>query len=318
MDIVKKNIIETKNLTKRFRNGVVALQDLNIEIPRGIVVGYVGSNGAGKTTTMKIITNLIRPTSGQAFINGISVRENPKKALFNVGALIEIPGVYEQLTPYEMLSYYGRVYGMSHPDVNRRIGEVLNLLDLSGCEGRKMGSFSTGMIRRVNIAKAIFHKPKVLLLDEPVLGLDPQGIKDVRELIKDLRDNGMTVFLSSHLLSEVGETCDQIIFLDRGHVVQTDSTKNIARKTNIRMIQATFLHPPTYVELRKLESSGCVNGVTMANDIVRIGFDGRPQTSSEILDILVSLGLKVVSFTPEKATLEDYYISLINNERRGG
>jgi len=118
-----KFAIETENLTKRFGNGVMALQNLNIGIPQGQIVGYVGSNGAGKTTTMKILTSLIRPTAGRAFIDGINVQRNPKKALFNVGALIEIPGVYENLTPWEMLTFYGKIYGMTSREVHQRIEE---------------------------------------------------------------------------------------------------------------------------------------------------------------------------------------------------
>ena len=312
------NAIETKNLTKRYRNGIVALQDMNIAIPYGEVIGFVGSNGAGKTTTMKILTSLTRPSNGQAYINGVNIREGPRKAMRDVGALIEVPGVYEHLTPYEMLSYFGRVHGMRRPEIDQRIEEVMAILGLSEWVGRKMGSFSTGMTRRVNIAKAILHQPKVLLLDEPVLGLDPEGIRDVRMLIRRLRDEGVTIFLSSHLLQEVSETCDQIIFIDRGRIVRTESTSEISQKAMMRVIHATFLKPPNPNELRKIGTIPGISGVTGHNTMVRIGYDGTPEASAKILDGIMGLGLNVVSYMPQQASLEDYYVSLMRGERRGG
>jgi len=314
-DIVMEYIIETENLTKRYGNGIIALQNLNLRIPRGQIIGYVGSNGAGKTTTMKIITNLIRPTEGKAYINGIDVNRNPKKALFNVGALIEIPGVYDYLTPHEMLRYFGKLYGMTNTEVNQRIEDILASLRLSDWRHKKMGSFSTGMIRRLNIAKAILHNPSVLILDEPVLGLDPQGIRQVRELIKRLRGSGMTIFLSSHLLKEVSETCDSIIFLENGSIVRSDTVKDIARKTELKMIQVTFLNPLTNVEVQRMGEIPSINSIVPMKDFIRIGYDGYPQTGSRILQELVSQGFNIVSFTPEKATLEDYYVSVIQQGR---
>ena len=310
------NIIETINLTKQYRNGVLALDNLNLKIPKGEVVGYVGSNGAGKTTTMKIITNLIRPTSGESYIDGFNTISEPKKALRNVGALIEIPGIYEYLTPKEMLTYYGKVYGMTTNDVMHRIGEVLHLLRLSEWENTKIGSFSTGMVRRLNIAKAMIHNPKILLLDEPVLGLDPQGIMDIRELIKHLQRTGVTIFLSSHLLQEISETCNRIIFLERGRVVRTDTVSEIKKRTELKKIHVVFLTSPGRAEIDKITKVPHVTNLEGRDGMFHIGYDGKPETSSAILEGLLASGFKVISFTPERASLEDYYVSVIQGGRR--
>jgi len=179
--------IEIENLVKEYNHGIRALDNVTIKIKSGDVVGYVGPNGSGKTTTIKILTNLIPPTAGQAYINGNDVNRNPKEALFSVGALIEVPGIYDYLTPRQMLTYFGKVYGMPKKDIDPRIKEVLRLVKLSSWENVKIGSFSTGMQRRLGIAKSILHKPRILILDEPAIGLDPKGIKDVRELIKQFQ-----------------------------------------------------------------------------------------------------------------------------------
>ncbi|GAG28957.1 unnamed protein product, partial [marine sediment metagenome] len=175
--------IQIEDLVKIYSRKVTALDGVSLTIEKGDVVGYLGPNGAGKTTTMKILTNLIRPTSGRAYINGVDVNKRPKEALRHIGALIEVPGVYDYLTPHEMLTYFGKVYGMSSKQTNQRIDESLELLNLSDWAREKIGSFSTGMERRLVIAKAILHKPEILILDEPVLGLDPRRMKDIKQLI---------------------------------------------------------------------------------------------------------------------------------------
>lgn len=314
--MVSDIVIETKNLSKKYKNGILALQNLNLKIPKGNVIGYVGPNGAGKTTTIKILTNLLKPTTGQAYINGIDVNKNPKKALLKVGALIEWPGIYGYLTPNEMLTYFGKVHRMKNIEIDQRIDEVLNLIKLTDWKYSKIGSFSTGMHRRLQIAKAILHNPEILILDEPVLGLDPQGIRDIRELIKQLRGEGMTIFLSSHLLQEVSETCDSIIFLDRGIIVASDSVKDIATKTELRMINVRFLNPLSDKDIEKIGSISFIDTVEILESNVRIGFDGKPLTSSQILSKLVALDFKIVSYAPESLSLEDYYVSVMSNERR--
>ncbi|MEW5936401.1 MAG: ABC transporter ATP-binding protein [Candidatus Thermoplasmatota archaeon] len=308
-------VIQTENLVKKYSNGITALDGVSLKIKKGDVVGYLGPNGAGKTTTIKILTNLINPTSGHAYINGIDVNKRPKEALQHIGALIEVPGIYDYLTPHEMLTYFGKVHKMSNKEIDQRIKEVLELVKLSDWGHKKIGSFSTGMQRRLAIAKAILHNPEILILDEPVLGLDPKGIKDIRELIKRFHSEGLTVFLSSHLLQEVGETCDNVIFLDRGKVVGYDSVKNIRNKTEFKIIDVDFLNPLSREEIDKIESIELVNSIEIADEIVRIHFDGKRGTSSQILSRLISSGFEIVSYTPERMGLEDFYVSIMGDER---
>jgi ABC-2 type transport system ATP-binding protein len=309
--------IETDNLTKTYRNGITALDGVSLRIEKGDVVGYVGPNGAGKTTTIKILTNLIRPTSGRAYVGGIDVSKEPKRALRNVGALIEVPGVYDYLTPHEMLTYFGRVYKMNRGEIEARTRETLELVGLSNWEHKKIGSFSTGMQRRLAVAKAVFNKPETVILDEPVLGLDPEGIRETRELIRRFQSEGMTVFLSSHLLGEVAEVCNRVVFLDKGRVVASDSMEDIGGRREYEAVNVRFSRPLSREEIEKVRSIELVTGIEVKDDVVRLGFDGKPGTSYQILRRLVSLDLEIVSYNPESMGLEEYYVSIMSGEKRG-
>jgi ABC-2 type transport system ATP-binding protein len=310
--------VRTEKLVKRYGNNFTALDGVSLQIKKGEVVGYVGPNGAGKTTTIRILTGLSRPSSGHAYINDIDVVAKPREALRTIGALIEVPGVYDYLTPRELLTYFGRVYRMSGNEIDRRIKESLELVKLSDWEHKKIGTFSTGMLRRLTIAKAILHKPDNLILDEPVLGLDPQGIRDIRELIRQFRNDGMTVFLSSHLLGEVAEVCNTVIFLNKGKVVSSDSIENIGRSIEQRVVNVKFLKPLSAEEADRLKAIELLKGVDMRDSTARLTYDGRPESSAQILKRLVSANFDVVSYNVESTGLEDYYVSIMGEEKKEG
>jgi len=309
--------IQIEDLVKIYSRKVTALDGVSLTIEKGDVVGYLGPNGAGKTTTMKVLTNLIRPTSGCAYINGVNVNQRPREALQYIGALIEVPGVYDYLTPHEMLTYFGKVYGMSSKQTKQRIDEALELVNLSDWAREKIGTFSTGMQRRLVIAKAILHKPEILILDETVLGLDPRGMKDVRQLIRQFHDEGMTIFLSSHLLGEVAEICKRVIFLDRGKVIVSDSIENIRNRTERRAISVKFLTTLSREEIDRIESIESIDRVDITEGIVRLHFDGKPDTSAQILSRLVSQGFAITSYHMESMGLEDFYLSIMGDEKGG-
>lgn len=306
--------IETNNLAKNF-NHFTALDGISLQIEKGDITGYVGPNGAGKTTTIKILTTLIKPTSGFAYINGVDVTKKPFETLKDIGALIEVPGIYDYLTPHEMLTYFGKVYRIGNNEINKRIKEVLGLVRLSDWENKKIGSFSTGMQRRLAIAKAIFHNPNVLILDEPVLGLDPKGIRDIRELMRYFHNQGMTIFLSSHLLSEVAEVCNKVIFLDKGKVTAFETVVDIINKKQSTEIMVKLLNNLSVEEVNTLSSIEQIKGVKVENDIIRIDFDGKPETSYQILSRMISLEYKIVTYNIQVTELEDYYISIMGDEK---
>lgn len=307
--------IRTESLVKRYGKGFTALDGVSLQIKKGEVVGYVGPNGAGKTTTIKILTGLLKPSSGHAYVNSIDVTANPRKALQTMGALIEVPGMYDYLTPHEMLTYFGKVYRMGSNEIDRRIKETLQLVRLSEWEHKKIGTFSTGMQRRLTIAKAILHEPDNLVLDEPVLGLDPEGIRDVRELIRRFRNEGMTVFLSSHLLGEVAEVCNTVVFLSKGRVVSSDSIESISSSLEHGVVDVKFLRPLSREEIEKLRAIELIRSVDVKDNTAQLGYDGKPESSVQILRRLVSSNLDVVSYHVEGSGLEDYYISVMSDEK---
>lgn len=312
-------IIRTENLVKKFGDNIIAVDDVSFDIDKGEVVGYLGPNGAGKTTTIKILTNLIEPTSGTACINGIDVNKYPKEALKDVGSLIGVPGVYGYLTPQEVLTYFGKVYRMSQREIDQRIEEVLEMVNLSDWRHSKIESFSTGMERRLAIGKSIFHGPSILILDEPVLGLDPEGIREMRELIKSFQKKEVTVFLSSHLLDEVSKVCDSVIFLYDGKVVERDSVEMIDQMMKqFRLIEVEFLNDLSEDDLRRLDELSIIEDIEKIN---RRKFritkeEGDPASTAHMLRSVIEEGYDIISYSPKKSDLEDFYVSLMGE--RGG
>ena len=218
--------IKTVNLTKRFKNNI-ALDSINFDIKGKGITGYLGPNGAGKTTTLKILSSLERADSGEAFINGINIK-NYKMALKNVSALIDEPEPYDEMTIHEFLEFIGKIRKMNKLLIENRIKELekeLNLEDLN----KKCGQLSKGNRQRVVIAAVLLPDTDILLLDEPTSGLDPAEAYDIKKLLKKLKKTKL-IILSSHLLGEIKELCDYVILLDKGKIIAQGSVKSIIKK----------------------------------------------------------------------------------------
>ncbi len=219
-----EKVIEIKNLSKIYKNGR-GIIDINLEIHKGDIFGFLGPNGAGKTTAMEIMTGLIKPDNGDVKINGFSVLENFEKAMEKTGCLIETAEAYPFLTAYENLKQFSRYY----KDIDdKRIDEVLELTGIIKYKNEKPRKFSLGMKQRLGIALAILSKPEVVILDEPLNGLDVEGMIDIRNMIKYMAEvYKTTFFISSHLIHDVELTCNRIGVLYNGRLINVDSTKNI-------------------------------------------------------------------------------------------
>ncbi len=311
----KKYAIEVKDLVKKY-DGFTALKGVSFKVKKGDVVGYLGPNGAGKTTTIKLLTNLLSPTSGEAYINGINVFKDPTHALSDVGALIEVPGMYDYLTPHELMAQYGKVYRMDKDAIRKRIKQVLKTVKLKDWEHEKIDEFSTGMRRRLAMGLALLSSPEILILDEPVMGLDPEGIKEVREMIRTLKEKDITVFLSSHLLQEVSMTCDKVIFLFEGEIMAYNDVDEILDGTQNKKISVEFLNPLSKPDKEKLSSIKEIRKVKIEGNTAKIYNSGDKKTRAEILSKLVEEGFKITTYSCGKQDLEDFYISLM--EEKGG
>src|SRR5215470_572907 len=221
--------IEAVNLTKKF-GSFEALSKLNLKIEGAKCVGFLGPNGAGKTTTLKIFTDLIRASEGHAMINGVDVHEQKKKALDPCGVLIETPEIYPSFTPREALRMIADIRGIPHADQSKRIEAVVSEVKMDEWLDKKVGKFSKGMKQRINIAAALLTDPEIVILDEPTTGLDPRGQTEVRDIVRSLKKKDRLVFMSSHLLNEVSEICDEVAMIDHGKLLVYDTLANVTDK----------------------------------------------------------------------------------------
>jgi ABC-2 type transport system ATP-binding protein len=220
--------IVLKDLTKYY-NGFLALDNLSLRVKWNEDVALLGPNGAGKTTTLKILCGLLRPSSGRAYLAGVDVMEERERAISNVGAILETPEFYPFLTPDETLRYLGRLRGMGERELGGRIREVLKLVRLEEWTNVKIGKFSRGMKQRLALAQAMLHDPPILILDEPSLGLDPRGMVEIREILKEAREK-KTVFFASHLLTEVAQICRKVAIIDHGKLRAYDDITRLKKK----------------------------------------------------------------------------------------
>jgi len=302
--------IVIENLSKKYGK-LLALDDLSLVVERGVCVGYLGPNGAGKTTTIKVLTNLLRATSGKAYLNGVDVIHHPKAALDGVGAVVETPEFYPQLTPNECLLYIGTIRGMSADMIAERSQAVLQQVKLLDVAERRTGTFSKGMKQRLAIAQALMHQPSILILDEPTAGLDPRGMVEVREIIKGLIKTDITILMSSHLLYEVQEVCDKVAIIDRGVLLTYDSVKNLSVGQDVTVTINT-LEPITPSEFKAIKALKDVKSVKRTQTLtLKVSFGSGPQTQFRVLRGIMNTGVKVVSYMPQRAAIEDIYLQLV-------
>lgn len=221
-------MLATRHLTKKYGE-FTAVDDLSLTVREGAIFGFLGHNGAGKTTTISMLTTLILPSGGSASIGGLDVVKDNLKVRQILGYLPESVMLYENLTAYDNLKFFGELSGVKN--IDRRIDEVLELLQFSGWKNNKIRTFSKGMRQRIGIAQTLLHNPKILFLDEPTSGLDPQGTKDMRDLLFTLNKNwGTTIFMNTHLLSEVTKICTDIGIISRGRLLLCDSLDNVEKQ----------------------------------------------------------------------------------------
>ena len=307
--------IKTDGLTKSY-NGFQALDHLQLAVPSGKIVGFLGPNGAGKTTTIKILTGLLRPSEGQAYVWGVDVVEDPREAMARVGAVVETPELYPELTPREILSYVGRLRHMASDAIRERSKAVLEEVKMTEWADQRTGKFSKGMKQRVGIAQALLDEPDLLILDEPTGGLDPRGMAEVRDVIKALGKGGITVFMSSHLLYEVQETCDSVALINKGKLLMYDDLDRITlwRKGGRVEIEALPPIPPEIVD--RLRSSGGVKGVHgPEGNRITVELEGGDEERAALLRQLVTWGLRVRSFKDVEMPLESLYLELVKESR---
>jgi ABC-2 type transport system ATP-binding protein len=225
-------MIRFENLTKIYR-GIKAVDDLNLQIPRGSIFGFIGPNGAGKTTTIKMMAGVLRPTRGRIYIDGVDIGKEPSKVKGIIGFIPDRPFLYEKLSGLEFLRFKAGLYGMKGDGLDERILGLLRLFELTEWADELIESYSHGMKQRLIIAASMLHEPKVIIVDEPMVGLDPRGAKLVKEIFGEWAGKGATVFLSTHGLALAQEVCQQIAIVDKGRIVASGSSEDLRRQTGL-------------------------------------------------------------------------------------
>jgi ABC-2 type transport system ATP-binding protein len=306
--------IEAVKLTKHF-GPFTAVSDLNLKIEGAKCVGFLGPNGAGKTTTLKMFTDLIRPSSGQALINGINVHTHKKAALASVASIIETPEIYPSLTPREALTMIAEYRGVPGAEIKKRIEDSVAEVHMSEWIDKRVGRFSKGMKQRICIASTLISDPCILLLDEPTNGLDPRGMSEVREIVKSLKGKKRLIFMSSHLLSEVSEVCDEVAMIDHGKLIVYDTISNVTAKFSggANMVEVELQRPidPQLVTQTVAKLSNVVSAEQTNDTNLQIRFSGGLDAQARLLSDLVKMNIGVISYRVAASELEDVYLNLI-------
>ena len=290
-------LVETSDLTKRYGSKITAVDNLDLNVKRGEVYGFLGPNGAGKTTTLRMLLGLIKPSSGKARVLGDG--PGTPGSLSKVGALVESPAFYPYLSGRDNLKVVARYSGAD----KSRIGEVLDQVELSGRAKDKYKKYSLGMKQRLGVAAALLKDPELLILDEPTNGLDPQGMADMRKLIRDLGRGERTVLLSSHLLGEVEQICDRVGVIQKGQLVAEGTVAELQGQAGL------FVRvEPVEEAARIAEKLAGVEEVQRTDGMLRLTID--PEKAAEINGKLVEAGLQVSELRPAEQSLEDVFLQL--------
>jgi len=303
--------IVIEGLTKDY-DGFKAVDSLSLRVKRDSLVGFLGPNGAGKSTTIKILTNLIKATSGSAYLDGVDVTDDPKAALSNVGAVVETPEFYPYLTPNETLEYIGRLRGMSKGDIDSRSRDVLELMRMSDVADKRIGKFSKGMRQRVAIGQSLMSEPSIIILDEPTSGLDPRGMVEVREILKDLRNEDLTVFMSSHLLNEVEDVCDTVSMMSQGKLIHHSTVDELRSMGGVRRLTVRTMRDMDAEDLEHIE--GVVSVEVGSPTSMTVNFDGDDGMMNGLLRS-VDATSRVTSFCETSNPIEAFYLSMIKESR---
>lgn len=299
--------MEAVNLTKKYGD-FYALKELNLKISGSKCVGYLGPNGAGKTTTLKLFTHLLNPTRGEAIINGYNVAKDIKRALRDVGTLIETPDFYPYLTPIENLEMLCRIRFAERCDIKSALEEV----GMYEWRNKKVGKFSKGMKQRIALAAALVTNPSIIILDEPTTGMDPRGMAEIREVIKGLKKDNRLIFMSSHLLPEVTEVCDEVAMINRGELLLYDSIHTISERFRGHSVEVTAMGEIPVESVMKVSGVRSVERITPSK--VRIDFEDGAEMQHEILRNLLDMGVRVVEYRSSGMALEKAYLQLIGGE----
>ena len=313
-------VVEVENLTKKFGD-ITAVKQVSFEIEEGQIFGFLGPNGAGKTTTLNILSTLMPATSGRAVINGFDVRERQARVRQSIGMVFQDPTLDDELTAYENMDFHGRMYGMARQERRSKIDELLELVELSGRKKERVDRFSGGMRRRLEIARGILHSPKVLFLDEPTLGLDPQTKNHLWSYIENLAEQQkVTIILTTHYMDEADKLSDKIAIIDEGKIIAMDDPEHMKEEVGGNVIRIRSKNPET-VEQR-LEKYDWVEETHANHNTLDVSVRDVKHGLAETTNLMLSEKIDFDSAGIFSPTLEDVFLRYtgksIREEQAGG
>jgi ABC-2 type transport system ATP-binding protein len=315
-------MINVKNLTKRYAR-TVAVDGISFDVGKGQIVGFLGPNGAGKTTTMRILTCFLPPSDGTATVAGFDVLEQPLEVKKRIGYLPETPPIYQEMETDEYLRFVGQLKGLTGAELERRINYVSERCSISDVRKKLLGKLSKGYRQRVGLAQAIIHNPDVLILDEPTAGLDPKQINETRDLIRSLAGDH-TIILSTHILPEVEQTCEQVVIINKGRLVATDSVRNLqARARGAESVVLEVAGRDTALDVGKvqqrLQQIAGVGGVVLRNQfdshaVFEIEGQKGALVRGDLARAVVESGWDLNELRPAAMSLEEVFLQLTGSE----
>lgn len=308
--------IEVENLTKNF-NGFVAVDNVSFSIKSGEIFGLLGPNGAGKTTIISMLSTLLKPTSGSALVNNFEISKKEDDVRKSIGIVFQDQSLDEELTAYENMDFHGRLYRIPKIVRQKKIVELLKLVELEERRNSLVKTFSGGMRRRLEIARGLLHEPKVLFLDEPTLGLDPQTRNHLWEYIERLnKEKGITIILTTHYMDEADRLCDRVAIMDKGKIIALDTPEKL--KEEICGDVITIKSSERDELYSKIKTLSWVNHVEIYDGFVTINLENAEKHVAEIAHLSANNGIDIDSISIHKPTLEDVFLHFTGRSIREG
>ncbi len=310
-------MLKIKGLCKKYGN-YTALDSLDLEIGRGEIFGFVGPNGAGKTTTLKIMAGLLKPDSGEIYIDDIKLFEDYNRLKELIGYMPDFFGVYDNLKVMEYLEFYASAYGMETKDAQKLGRELLKLVRLEGKEDHYVDELSRGMKQRLCLARAMIHNPQLLILDEPAAGLDPRSRFEFKEILRDLKEAGKTIIISSHILMELAEICTSIGILEHGKIILQGSIEDILSAVDASNPLIIRVYDQVEMAVLVLKEEEKVKSMTIQGRSILTTFTGNREEEALLLKRLIDRGVLVQSFAREQSNLEALFLKITEDSEEVG
>lgn len=311
----REKVIEVLNLTKKFGD-FTAVDNVRFDVYEGEIFGFLGPNGAGKTTTINMLITLLKPTSGEAYVAGYNVVKEPYRVRRMIGVVFQDPTIDRYLTGYENMYIHGLIYGLPREKIRNRIDELLKFVDLYEFRDKPVKTYSGGMIRRLEIARSLLHIPKILFLDEPTLGLDPQTRAKIWEYIERLRyEHNVTIFMTTHYMDEAEKLCDRIAIIDHGRIIALDTPENLIKMVGDEVVYVRIDGQP--IDIDKLRGiNSYIKDVEIRSNQIIFSVSNSSKAIPTILEHLVGLGVDVQEVKYHKPDMGDVFLKLTGRDLR--